>query len=225
MTEAARLIEAVIASDALVGADEQTAGQGRHGRSWHSEPGAGLYVSFILKLAVDLPDLPVVTLALGLAVQEAILKVTDEAPDLRWPNDVLIGGRKVAGILVHLHGTSLIAGIGININHREFAPELRATATSLALSSGRSYSRDELLQQLARSVRFFTDLLEHEGKEPILQLFSQASSYVSGRKVAVDHETGVLRGITDGLDSAGFLWLREENGRRTLIRAGGVRPV
>src|SRR5277367_1474362 len=90
MTEASRLAAAGCESGTIVGAEEQTAGQGRYGRVWHSEPGAGLYVSIILRNLFSPDSLPVVTLALGLAVSEAIQKACDVACDLRWPNDVLV---------------------------------------------------------------------------------------------------------------------------------------
>src|ERR1039458_10621079 len=93
MTEASRLAAAGCESGTIVGAEEQTAGQGRYGRVWHSEPGAGLYVSIILRNPFPADALPVVTLALGLATSEAILKATDVSCDLRWPNDVLIQSR------------------------------------------------------------------------------------------------------------------------------------
>ena len=97
MTEASRLAAEGAPSGTVVGAEEQTAGQGRHGRSWHSEPGSGLYVSIILRRQFTPVTLPVVTLALGLAVREAILKATDLACDLRWPNDVLIQIQEMRG--------------------------------------------------------------------------------------------------------------------------------
>src|SRR5579863_5985369 len=111
MTDASRLAETGAPSGTDVGAEEQTAGHGRHGRSWYSEPGAGLYVSIILRHQYPPATLPVVTLALGLAVQEAILKTTGIACDLRWPNDLLIGSKKCAGILTQLEGSAIIAGI------------------------------------------------------------------------------------------------------------------
>jgi len=116
----------------VVIAGEQTAGQGRHGHSWHSEAGCGLYVSVVLAPS------PVLTLALGLATVEAIAQVTGVACDLRWPNDVMIGPRKVAGILVQLVDGRAIAGLGINVNHRTFPPELASQATSLRLAAGGS---------------------------------------------------------------------------------------
>src|SRR6266481_2261804 len=118
-----------IAADLRIGdivtADEQTAGQGRHGHAWHSERLSGLYCSFVL-----LPT-PLLTLALGLAAQEAIAFATGIACDLRWPNDLMLGNRKIGGILVQLVDGKAIGGIGINVNHSILPPDLAAEATSL----------------------------------------------------------------------------------------------
>ncbi|MGB7721970.1 MAG: biotin--[acetyl-CoA-carboxylase] ligase, partial [Bryobacteraceae bacterium] len=103
----------------VVLADRQTAGQGRHGRRWHSEPRSGIYCSIVLKPA------PALTLALGLATADAIKRATGIVCDLRWPNDVMLAGKKVAGILVR----NAIAGIGINVNHTSFPAELASEAT------------------------------------------------------------------------------------------------
>jgi BirA family biotin operon repressor/biotin-[acetyl-CoA-carboxylase] ligase len=224
MTEASRLAAAGCESGTIVGAEEQTAGQGRYGRVWHSEPGAGLYVSIILRNPFPADALPVVTLALGLATSEAILKATDVSCDLRWPNDVLIQSRKCAGILTQLEGSAIIAGIGINVNHAAFPDELSAIATSLRMATGRVHSRERLLVELVSSVTSFCSLLEKEGREPILAMFSRASSFVYGRRVYVDQGDAMLQGTTAGLDPSGFLVLRGDDGKQNVIIAGGVRP-
>jgi BirA family biotin operon repressor/biotin-[acetyl-CoA-carboxylase] ligase len=224
MVKAAELAEAGAESGTVVVADAQTAGQGRMGRSWHSEPGAGLYVTFILRPEIPPERLPVVTLALGLAAVQAIVQTTSVSCDLRWPNDVLIEDRKCAGILAQLHGSVLLTGIGINVNQLVFPEEIASIATSLRLASGREHSRTELLNALIKTVNEHVDTLERHGKEPILRAFTQASSYVRGRRVVVDQSTNELRGTTDGLDSDGFLMVRQDNGARVQILAGWVRP-
>ncbi|HTR39959.1 MAG TPA: biotin--[acetyl-CoA-carboxylase] ligase [Bryobacteraceae bacterium] len=224
MTEASRLAARGCASGTIVGAEEQTAGKGRLGRSWHSEPGSGLYVSIVLRYEFQPDARPVVTLALGLAARDAIQKATGIACDLRWPNDVLIRSKKCAGILTELEGSAIIAGIGINVNHTTFPEELSATATSLRLEGGQTYAREKLLVELARSVDSFCRVLEHEGREPILRMFSSASSYVYGRRVEVDSGDSIVSGTTAGLNDAGFLILRQDDGRENVILAGGVRP-
>jgi BirA family biotin operon repressor/biotin-[acetyl-CoA-carboxylase] ligase len=224
MTEASRLAAAGCESGTVVGADEQTAGQGRYGRVWHSEPDAGLYISIVLRNPFPADALPVVTLALGLATSEAIMKASDISCDLRWPNDVLIQSRKCAGILTQLEGSAIIAGIGINVNHAAFPDELSAIATSLRMATGRVHSRERLLVELVSSVTSFCSLLEKEGREPILAMFSRASSFVYGRRVYVDQGDAMLQGTTAGLDPSGFLVLRGDDGKQNVIIAGGVRP-
>lgn len=224
MTEASRLAAAGCESGTIVGAEEQTAGQGRYGRVWHSEPGSGLYVSIILRNQFPPDTLPLVTLALGLAVSDAILKTAGLAADLRWPNDVLLQQKKCAGILTQLEGQAIIAGIGINVNHAVFPDQLSSIATSLRIVSGRAQSRERLLVNLVFSVATFCTLLEREGREPILDMFSRASSFVSGRRVYVDQGDTMLHGTTAGLNPGGFLMLRGDDGKESVILAGGVRP-
>ena len=193
----------------IVGAEEQTAGMGRHGRKWISPPGGGLYVSIVLAAK----PVPLVMLALGLATRHAI----GHGADLRWPNDVLIGGKKCAGVLAQLEDNTVIAGIGINVSQTEFPADLETPATSLLLE-GVTVAREDLLVALVDSVDRYTRLSAGE----ILREFASASSFVSGKRVRV--ETG-LEGVTCGLDPAGFLRVREDNGAETVILAGGVRPA
>jgi len=225
MVRAAALADAGCESGTVVVAEEQTGGQGRHGRSWHSEKGAGLYMSQVFRLTFPPDTLPVVTLALGLATAEAIGQIAGIACDLRWPNDILLGAKKCAGILVQLHDGVLIAGVGINVNHVSFPPELAGIATSLRLEIGREFSRDELLEKLVAAIEDHLRILQRDGKEAVLSAFARSSSYVNGRRVTVDLGDNVVEGVTDGLDSHGFLHLRQNDGRRTVIFAGGVRPA
>ncbi|MGB9456071.1 MAG: biotin--[acetyl-CoA-carboxylase] ligase [Bryobacteraceae bacterium] len=202
----------------VVLAEEQTAGLGRHGHTWHSEAGSGIYCSLVVKPA------PVLTLALGLAVQDAIAKSTGIACDLRWPNDVMIADRKIAGILVQLSGAKAIAGIGINVNHKSFPPELAREATSLAewgKPPGAPIAREPIFASLLRAAD------EYLGYDTpaILRLFTQASSYAAGRRVEVQQTDGVIRGVTAGLNPEGFLVVRRDDGTDTLIIAGGVRAA
>ena len=192
----------------IVGAEEQTAGIGRHGRKWISPAGSGLYVSIVLAAK----PVPVIMLGLGLATRHAI-----GSGDLRWPNDVLLNGKKCAGVLAQLENDMIIAGIGINVSQAEFPGDLETPATSLLLE-GVTVSREDLLVALVESVDRYTRL----GSDEILRQFTSASSYVVGKRVRV--ETGI-EGVTCGLNPAGFLRVREDNGTVITILAGGVRPL
>ena len=197
----------------VVVAEEQTAGLGRHGHSWHSEPGNGIYCSIVLEPS------PVLTLALGLAAAEAIARSTGIACDLRWPNDLMLDGKKVAGVLVQLVNDAAIAGIGINVNHAALPAELEAT--SLRRRAGRELPREEILIALLGAIPAFLA----EDAETILRLFTHASSYAAGRRVVVHQPDGIVEGVTAGLDKAGFLIVRKDDGTDTLILAGGVRAA
>ncbi len=223
MTEACNLASQGAGPHTVVIADQQTAGMGRLGHSWISELEAGIYASILLKLPLPPSRLPVASLLAGLATAEAIQKSSHLACDLRWPNDVLIGERKVAGILTQLFGEYIIAGIGINVNNTAFPAGLRTPATSLLLASGgRVQSREDLLVRLLDSLDTFSSLLLVQGPEAILRSFGAASSYVMDRRVIVE-ENG-SRGITQGLDEHGFLLVRSEAGTTQRVSSGSVRP-
>jgi BirA family biotin operon repressor/biotin-[acetyl-CoA-carboxylase] ligase len=195
----------------VVVAGEQTAGQGRHGHAWHSPADSGLYCSLALA------PRPVLTLALGLATADAIAHASGVVCDLRWPNDIMIGDKKVAGILVQLSGAIATAGIGINLNQTAFPAELEATATSLKTHADAAGILIALLHEV--------DRYTSESPENILRLFTRASSYASGRRVRVQQADGVIEGTTAGLDASGFLMVRKDDGTDTLIVAGGVRAA
>jgi BirA family transcriptional regulator, biotin operon repressor / biotin---[acetyl-CoA-carboxylase] ligase len=223
MSEGARLAASGAAQGTVVLADEQTAGLGRLGRSWHSQAELGVYCSILLRLPLSPPNLPVASLVLGLATAEAIQKSTQLACDLRWPNDVLINERKTAGILTHLIDPYIVAGIGINVNHTSLPNDLRTPATSLRIESGgRIQSREDLIVNLLESVDGFCSMLVTQGPGSILRAFSSSSSYAIHRRVVIE-ESGV-KGVTEGLDENGFLLVRSDTGNLERIAAGGVRP-
>ena len=224
MTAAAQLIREGSKPGTIVGADEQSSGVGRHGHSWHSEAGAGLYVSFVIEPPAGNSSLPLVMLALGLATQEAITQTSGLAPDLRWPNDVLLDGKKCAGILAVMEAGRIVAGIGINVGHSAFPEELSEIATSIALA-GTRIRREDLLIALAHAIDEHMDTLRTKGSSIILDMFMRASSYAVGRRVKVDQHVATVEGVTSGLDSSGFLRVRQDNGIETVILAGGVRPA
>jgi BirA family biotin operon repressor/biotin-[acetyl-CoA-carboxylase] ligase len=222
MREAVRLA-ATAAHGTVVIADEQTAGVGRLGRSWHSQADAGIYCSILLRLPLRPSRLPVATLMLGLATAGAIEKATDLACDLRWPNDVLIDGRKTAGILAQLVDNCIVAGIGINVNHEELPADLRTPATSLRIASGgRMQVRETILLRLLESIDYFSDILLTNGTTAIVRAFAAASSYAVNRRVVLE-ETG-RHGTTAGVDDSGFLLVQFDGGEVERIAAGGVRP-
>jgi BirA family biotin operon repressor/biotin-[acetyl-CoA-carboxylase] ligase len=211
-------------------ADEQTGGRGRGAHSWHSAPGSGLYVSILLRPRLAPADILWVSLAAGLAVQQAIREVTSLAVDLRWPNDLLLSGRKLGGILTELNAEvtrvrHAVIGVGLNVHQAAFPPELALLATSLTIETGQEWSRQDLLVALLRNVdreisRLTTENLDTVTAD-IRERLAAGSSWIKGKQVVVT-ESDTFAGITDGLDTRGFLRVRTGDGVRTVL-SGGVR--
>jgi BirA family biotin operon repressor/biotin-[acetyl-CoA-carboxylase] ligase len=217
-------------------ADEQTVGRGRGGHAWHSSPGDGLYVSVLAKPSLHLREALWISLATALAAQSAIKTTTGLNIDLRWPNDLLYANKKLGGILVEAAvepGADAalryaVIGIGININHEDFPPDLATLATSLRLSTGHGHSRTALLIALLRALDF--ELTQIESRLPdlaaqqpgILTRFTAASTWVRGKRVRVP-EQGGYTGTTAGLDARGFLLVNADDGTQRTVLSGGVR--
>jgi BirA family biotin operon repressor/biotin-[acetyl-CoA-carboxylase] ligase len=213
-------------------ADEQTAGRGRGGHGWHSAAGDGLYVSALVAPALPMSKALWLSLATGMAAQAAIREVAAMHVDIRWPNDLLLNGRKCGGILVEtaVEGEMLryaVIGVGINVNHAGFPAELETLATSLRMESGAGISREALLAALLRSLDREIGLLlrEYRGEMTgpgLLERFASASSWVRGKRVRVE-ENGGYTGVTSGLDERGFLLVDGEDGVKRTVLSGGVR--
>jgi len=210
-------------------ADEQLAGRGRGDHAWLSAAGQGLYVSILLRSAIPAARLPLLPLAAGLAAANAIRETTGLTVDLRWPNDLLIGSRKVGGILVESKiETNLVAyavvGIGINVHQRGFPENLATPATSLDLESGKTVSRQTLLMELLAAIEQESlGLLDPAAIETVPRRVQQASTWVAGRRVQV-HGPQACTGVTAGLDENGFLLIRTATGLVT-VSTGGLRAA
>ena len=230
MIEAQRLAESGAAEGVVVIAETQTAGRGRLGRAWVSEPGVGLYFSLLLRPSVTAARLPVLTLAVGLGVAEGIERACHVECDLRWPNDVLLNEKKCAGILVETLSEDCgaryaIVGVGVNVNQVAMPDELADIATSARIETGCAYDREEVLHQVLRGIERYYGVFLDEGAEAIVLAFSQKSSYVRDRRVAVGNGSSETFGTTVGLDPHGVLLLQTDEGHVEPILAGSVRPI
>ena len=211
-------------------AEEQTAGRGRGANIWESARSAGIYCSVVLRPALAPADVLVMALAAGLAVRTAIQQVDSRmTPDLKWPNDVLIAGKKVCGILTEMNAEAtrvryIVVGIGINVNHASFPKELEGEATSLRLATGHDWSRVELTAALLKSLDQEYRLLTTgtDARPSILRRFAERSTWVQGKPVRVEENGSRIEGTTEGLDDRGFLQVRTAQGLRTIF-SGTVR--
>jgi BirA family transcriptional regulator, biotin operon repressor / biotin---[acetyl-CoA-carboxylase] ligase len=209
-------------------AEEQTAGRGRGANSWQSPRSTGIYCSVILRPALPPSDVLALSLAAGLSVQAAIREVDSRVEvDLKWPNDVLLNGKKVCGILTEMNAEAtraryIVAGIGINVNQASFPKGL--PATSLRLATGSEWSRVELAGALLKSLdREYRQLVDDpDSKESILQRFAENSSWVLGKRVRIEENGSAFEGTTEGLDPRGFLQVRTPHGLQTVL-SGTVR--
>ena len=212
----------------LVLAEEQTGGRGRAGRSWISEKSAGIYCSILLRPPLPPAHAPLLTLVAGLAARDAAAEELDRALDLRWPNDLLVGGRKFAGILTEMHAEPdhihyAVVGIGINVNQTKMPPEIAAIATSLKMETRKSHSRLELLLRMLHLFdRYYSQFIS-SGAQPILRRFAEVSSYFSGKRVRITTSTETFTGTTAGLEPSGVLRVARDDGNGTeLVLSGDV---
>ncbi len=218
-------------------AEEQLAGRGRGAHTWHSARSSGIYCSVILRPDMPPSDALIFSLAAGLAVRAAVAEIAPQlSVDLKWPNDVLLAGKKFCGILIEMNAEAtrvrhLVVGIGINVNQVKFPAELRELATSLRIETGTEWSRVELcvalLKSLDREYRVFVNdrVGNQSARASILRRFEESSSSVRGRAVSVStsgDESGGLAGVTEGLDERGFLRVRTAEGL-TIVVSGTVR--
>jgi BirA family transcriptional regulator, biotin operon repressor / biotin---[acetyl-CoA-carboxylase] ligase len=209
-------------------AEEQTSGRGRGANRWQSPRSTGVYCSVVLRPALPPSDVLVLSLAAGLAVKEAIRQIDSGVDvDLKWPNDVLIQGKKNCGILTEMNAEAtrvryIVVGVGINVNQSSFAKEL--DATSLRLATGSEWSRVELVGALLKSLHIeFKNLVDDpDARESILRRFTENSSWALGKKVRIQENGSAFEGVSEGLDARGFLQVRTAHGVQTVL-SGTVR--
>lgn len=242
MDVAAALASAGAAHGVVVAAEEQTAGRGRRGSSWSSPPGAGLYFSLIARPAgfakasasatasaersaeeqapgpkPQAPTLSLLTLAAGVAVRDGIAAASGLTADLKWPNDLLVGRRKLAGILAEGHAIgsrdqAVVIGVGVNLRPTAHPPEVSERATSIEGEAGRAVDRDTLLAAILEALCHRLSALE-ESPGDILQAWRAASPSAMGTRVDWEGHSG----LTSGIDDAGALLVTTSAGIERVI--------
>lgn len=208
-------------------AETQTAGRGRGGHTWHSPPAENLYLSLVVRPRVPAASIAPITLAIGVAVADVLAGYVGERAivAVKWPNDVLAGGRKLAGVLVEgqLRGgeiSSLIVGLGVNVHATEFPPELAARATSLALLGVASRDRSALAAALILAIEASARRFETERLAGFLAAIARRDALL-GQTV----EVAGVRGVAVGIDAEGRLLVRTERGDVIAVVSGEVIPV
>lgn len=206
-------------------AEEQTKGRGTKGRAWHSPPGLGLYVSFVLRFPAGGPgpSFHLLPLAAGVAAADAVLAASGIEARLKWPNDLVQDRRKLGGILVESVSTGsdtgfAVVGVGVNVGHGkgDFPEELRPRVTSLHLAGGRPTDRDAVFTALCRTLDNWYNVLIRGEAAPIVEAFEDRAVFSRGDPILVTTGSGSFRGVYRGLDARGRLLV----GRR-----GRTEPV
>lgn len=231
--EAARQIEHGAREGTCVVAREQTHGRGRRQRVWLSPPDAGLYLSLALRPRFAMSVWPLLTLMAAVAVADALKEAGGVQADIKWPNDLLIGHRKICGILAETVETSVgravVLGIGVNLKRDAFPADLRNIATSLEEQMSNRFNHDtaELLlgALLKNLVAGYATLGAEGGAHATLREWTMRSSYALGKIVRVACGSESIEGITRGLNPDGALRLETTHGDLRIIHAGDVEEL
>jgi len=209
----------------VVAASRQTAGRGRLGRSWESPPDRGLYVSILLRPDLAMAEVGKLTILSSVATVDAVEAVAGLRPKIKWPNDLMIGERKMAGLLIEAEpkgGRVAFAVIGIGLNVRQeagdFSPEVRSVATSLYLATGQMHRRADLLVALLHGLERRLSRPFDEAREAWT-----ASSLTLGQRMTLTTARGRKHGQAMGLDESGALLLRGDSGEVEAVTAGDMQ--
>ncbi|WP_052339617.1 biotin--[acetyl-CoA-carboxylase] ligase [Gorillibacterium massiliense] len=214
---------------ALVVADAQTAGRGRMGRSWHSPAGKGIYMSLVLRPDIPMQHTPQMTLLAAVALCRTFRREASVDASIKWPNDILINGRKVSGILMESSAEDerlsyIIAGFGISVNlqKEDYPDHLHDVATSLFIESGQPIQREDLIASFLQEYEKWFSVYMAEGFAPILSLWEALSSTL-GRVITAYTPKGPQKGTALRLHESGALTIRTENGQEMNVFSGDIR--
>ena len=215
--EAHRLAQEQFEEGTIVIAEEQTSGRGRLTRPWHSPKHTGIWMSVILKPELPPYRAPQFTLITAVSVVEAIREVTGLQPEIKWPNDILLNGKKITGILTEMQSDadriqSIIIGIGMNVNQLEFPEELKEIATSLAIEKGEKIPRAKLVQVILKNLEMYYDQYVQQGFSEIKEKWESYAVSI-GKHIIARTLTNTIRGKALGITEEGVLKLQDEDGR------------
>lgn len=210
----------------LIVADTQTAGKGRRGRIWQSQKGSTISMSLCLEPKIAVEHISGLTLVMALAVAEALKEIADVNPQIKWPNDIVVNGRKICGILTELcfrNGTAVvIIGVGINVNTEEFPEEIREIASSLKIETGKELSREALIVSVMKYFEKYYEQYEKTEDLSLMRAHYEAMLANKNAQVQVLDPKEAYTGIAKGITDVGNLIVVREDGTRCEIYSGEV---
>lgn len=212
----------------LVVAEKQTSGRGRKGRSWFSPAGDGIYASLILRPAMSANQAPGITLMTAVAVAETLLSLTQLPARIKWPNDILVNGKKIAGILTEISVKMdsiayVVVGVGVNVNtppHR-FPQEIKGKATSILVESGKPFPRADIIRAFLKCYETHYEMLRESGFKPIIKRWKELTDVI-GQRVTVDVIGKQYCGKVIDVDDAGVLIVEDSHGRSHRFYSGDL---
>ena len=225
--QAKRLGEEGAPEGTLVVAERQTAGKGRRGRTWSSPSGTSIYMSFLLRPNIPPRCAPMVTLIAGLAGAKAVNQVTGLNARIKWPNDLVVNGKKICGILTEMSAEMegihyIVTGIGINVNQKEFPEEIRDKATSLLLEGGRRFNRSQLIAGVMEWFELYVErFLETKDLSFLKEDYEEMLANLN-QEVQVLDPAGEYHGVCRGIDKDGQLLVERDDGSLSRVQSGEV---
>jgi BirA family biotin operon repressor/biotin-[acetyl-CoA-carboxylase] ligase len=210
----------------LVVAERQTRGRGRKGRAWFSPPGAGIYASLILRPSMPANETTRITFLTAVAAAEALLHLTELDVRIKWPNDLLVNGKKIAGILTEINTERgaldyAVVGLGMNVNTPGFPDDIKETATSVLIETGKPFPRTGILREYLKRQEENLRGLQTSGFEPILRRWKELADTI-GRRIRVEMTDKTYVGRVENIDPQGVLILKDREGVSHRIVSGDV---
>lgn len=211
----------------LVIAENQNAGKGRRGRSWSSPEGTGIWMTFILRPRIEPQSASMLTLVAAMAVRKAVFRETGLETVIKWPNDLVAGGKKICGILTEMSAEPerinyVVVGVGINANIQKFPDEIRGVATSLLLETGKKADRSKLVASYGNAFEEYYDRFVEKGNLELLKEEYNGCLANFGNQVKILDPAGEFTGISEGINDFGELLVTDGEGKKRTIRSGEV---
>ncbi|UCF72967.1 MAG: biotin--[acetyl-CoA-carboxylase] ligase [Deltaproteobacteria bacterium] len=210
----------------LIVSEKQEKGRGRKGRGWFSPPQQGIYASLILRPTISPREAPRITLLTAVAVAETLLSLTGLKVNIKWPNDILVNGRKIAGILTEISAHTdaidyIVVGLGLNVNTPRFPDDIRDKATSILIETGKQFPRIRLIREYLRRLERYYEVFKGIGFEPVMKRWKQLTNIV-GQEIMVEVTGKKYIGEVKDVDRDGALILKDTNGKSHRISSGDV---
>ena len=213
----------------LVICEKQTKGRGRKGRSWFSPSQGGIYTSLILKPSISPSEAPKITLLTAVVVAETLRSLTGLSAIIKWPNDILINGKKIAGILTEMSTEMdsidhIVVGLGLNVNTPDFPDDIREKATSLFIETGKYFPRVRFIQEYLKWYEEYYEIFKRTGFEPVIKRWKELTNMI-GQQITVEMVSKKYSGKVQDIDKDGVLILKDNNGKCHRIFSGDVTLI